>query len=389
VPDFSLGTGIPATITANPSTFNIAPGQSQVVTLTAPNPSVQFPPTLVALHGSTGGNNQDVYYEVELTDPPTSPPPPVPSFTLAATSAGATTATVQAGGAGASVALVVTPVNNFSSTVNLSIDGLPAGVTASPAALQSLPATSTTATMVTADTTATPGTYTLTAHGVDSTGTITVTATLPLVITAAPVVAAVTPVLSGVPTSELLTAGGQQIGFAVTLTSSQTAAMTVAYPNGVSGPAGPFAMLTGQSQQITLRAPVCYTSCGGGNVVLTVTSGTGAQVYSVPVTIVADTVPATFTLSLSSNSVMEGPGYGPGPIAIQVTGVSGYADDVVISFGGAEIPAITVPGDALGMWSTIDLSHVQITQSPTVIQATATGSDGTAQTISFQINWVN
>jgi 3',5'-cyclic AMP phosphodiesterase CpdA len=110
-------------------------------------------------------------------------PPPAPDFSITASP---TSFTIQQGSSDTSV-ITITSMNGFNQPVQLTASGVPSGVTAALNPQQVTPPVNglTTSTLtVTVDTTATPGSYTLTVTGTN--GTLTHNVDIPFVITAAP-----------------------------------------------------------------------------------------------------------------------------------------------------------------------------------------------------------
>jgi hypothetical protein len=105
-----------------------------------------------------------------------SPAPPAADFSLTATPAAVT---LMAGSAGQAVNVTAAPANGFSSAVAVTITGLPAGVTASPATLSLTPGTAQTTTL-TAATGAAAATPTLSFTG--TSGSLTHSATVALTV---------------------------------------------------------------------------------------------------------------------------------------------------------------------------------------------------------------
>lgn len=107
--------------------------------------------------------------------PNTQPPPPVPDFSL-----GLSTNSISVSQGGTSPALTVSvgSLNGFSGTVQVTLTGLPSGVTSNPASPLSIAAGSSTAVVFGAVATAAPGNFTIAAQGVS--GSLTHTQNLAL-----------------------------------------------------------------------------------------------------------------------------------------------------------------------------------------------------------------
>ncbi|WP_254062237.1 hypothetical protein [Acidobacterium sp. S8] len=156
--------GLPAGVTASPSTLNLTPGVPQNVTLTAAANAAVGKAT-VTFTGKSGALTHTA--AVALT---VAPAPPPPDFTL---SVNPQSLTLTAGASGQQIAVSAAAQNGFTGTVNVSVSGLPSGVTPSPSTLTLTPGT--------------PQNMTLTAASGAATGKVTVTftgATSPLTHTA-------------------------------------------------------------------------------------------------------------------------------------------------------------------------------------------------------------
>jgi hypothetical protein len=124
--------GIPAGVTATPSTFSLTPGTPQTVsfsataTATASTATVQFSGTAASLT-----HTAPVTLTVQAAVA-------TPDFSLTVTG---TTVTVTAGGAAQTVSVLATALNGFSGAIQVTTSGLPTGVTATPATFSLTPGT--------------------------------------------------------------------------------------------------------------------------------------------------------------------------------------------------------------------------------------------------------
>ncbi len=138
--------GLPAGVTASPASFTLQPGAAQTVTLAATRTAAAGSATAI-LTGTSGTRTHTVTLAVNVaaapTPPPVPPPTPTPApagdFTLAVTPGGQT---VTAGGAQVQATLLATALNGFAGTVTVTPNGLPAGVTVTPATLTLSPGAS-------------------------------------------------------------------------------------------------------------------------------------------------------------------------------------------------------------------------------------------------------
>ena len=166
-------TGLPSEMTANPATLTLTPGTAQNVTLSAASSGTAGSAT-VTLTGTSGALSHSATVMLTVT---AAPPPPDFSLTVSPTSLNIT-----AGAAGLPVSVLATALNGFTGTVAVAITGLPAGVTANPAALTLTPGTAQSTTLTAA--TGTPASAeTVTFTG--TAGSLTHSATLALTVQAA------------------------------------------------------------------------------------------------------------------------------------------------------------------------------------------------------------
>lgn len=129
--------GLPAGVTATPDGLSVA-RTPQNLTLTA-NATVAAGTATVTLTGTSGVLTHTA--TLALTTMPAAPPPPPPSapdFTLAVTPA---SQAIAQGTSGTALSVEAAASNGFASTVHVTVTGLPAGVTANPAAVSLIPGT--------------------------------------------------------------------------------------------------------------------------------------------------------------------------------------------------------------------------------------------------------
>ena len=167
--------GLPAGVTASPSTVVLSPGVSGTITLNATVAAVAGSST-VTLTGTSGSLNHTAMVGLTVV---AAPPPPA-DFSLAGTPA---SLSVTIGGSAGTVTLLASAANGFSGSVAVSVSGLPAGVTVSPATLTLAPGASQSVSL-SAGTSAVAGSATATFTGVS--GSLTHAATVALTVAAAP-----------------------------------------------------------------------------------------------------------------------------------------------------------------------------------------------------------
>ena len=171
--------GLPAGVTAAPVSVTVAPGASQAITLTA-SASAAAGTSTITLTGSSGSLSHTATFTLTIT----ATQPPDFSLTINPTSLTLTT-----GALGQQTAVSATGLNGFTSSVSVSISGLPTGVTVAPATLTLAPGTPQSLTL-TAAANATIGTSSVVIQG--QSGSLSHTATLSLTVAAPTGIDAVT-----------------------------------------------------------------------------------------------------------------------------------------------------------------------------------------------------
>jgi hypothetical protein len=158
--------GLPAGVTAQPSSLTLTPGTGATFTLTAPAGTAAGSAT-ATLTATSGALTHTGSLAITVAPPP-------PDFSLAVSPQ---SLSVTIGAAGQPVELTATAVNGFTDNVNVALSGLPAGVTANPASLSLTPGTPQSVTL-TAGNNAPAGTANVVFTG--TSGSLTHTATLAL-----------------------------------------------------------------------------------------------------------------------------------------------------------------------------------------------------------------
>ncbi len=160
--------GLPAGVTAQPSSLTLTPGTAATLTLTAPA-GTAIGSSTATLTGTSGALTHTASLAINVTPPP-------PDFSLAV-SPQSLSATI--GAAGQPVQLTETAVNGFTDNVNVALSGLPAGVTANPDSFSLTPGMPQSVTL-TAGNNAPAGTANVVFTG--TSGSLTHTATLALTV---------------------------------------------------------------------------------------------------------------------------------------------------------------------------------------------------------------
>jgi hypothetical protein len=140
--------GLPAGVTAQPATLLLTPGMAQSVTVSAGAGAAAGSATLT-FTGTSGALTHTAAVAATIAAAPS------PDFTLSVLPA---SLTLVASATGSPVSVTATAVNSFAGTVAVTITGLPAGVTASPATLNLTPGIAQNTTLTAALTAAAAGT---------------------------------------------------------------------------------------------------------------------------------------------------------------------------------------------------------------------------------------
>jgi hypothetical protein len=162
-------TGLPAGVTVQPSSLTLTPGTAQSVTITAAASAAAGNATLT-FTGTSGTLTHQATVAVTISSPAT------PDYTLTVSP---TSLTLTTGAAGSSVSVKANGVDGFSSTVKVTLAGLPSGVTANPTSLNLTPGTAQNTTL-TASSSAATASSTITFTG--TSGSLTHSASLGLTV---------------------------------------------------------------------------------------------------------------------------------------------------------------------------------------------------------------
>ncbi len=304
---------------------------------------------------------------------------PAPSFSLNLTPS---SLSIAQGDNGTS-AVDITRDGGFDGEVALSVNGVPAGVTATPDPATTAGATSTLTVSVDVD--AAPGTYTLTVTGTAS-GLADQTADLELTITAvvtgsftlamSPPAISVQQGASETSTVEITRTGGFDGDVALSV-SGMPQGMTAEFsPAGAPGEGGDGPQgIAGNSATLTVTvdgtvAPNDYT--------LTVTGtadGLADETTTLAVTVTAAPSPSfSLTLNPSSLSLAQG---GNGTSTIEITRSGGFTGEVALAVTGipAGVTAAPDPAGTTGTTSTLSVA-VGAGVAPGAYSLTVTGSAG-------------
>ncbi len=251
--------GLPSGVTLSPATLSVTPGVSAPLMFTAAS-SAAAATTMVTFTASSNGQSVNTQASLSVQAAPA-------DFSLGVTPG---TLTLAADGTAGTVSVLAAPQGGFSSSVQVAIAGLPAGVTAQPSSLTLTPGTAATLTLtVPAGTAVGSSTATLTG----TSGALTHTASL--AITVAPPPPDFSLAVSPQSLSVTIGAAGQPVQLTATAVNGFTDNVNVALtglPAGVTANPASLSLTPGTPQSVTLTAGN-NTPSGTANVVFTGTSG--------------------------------------------------------------------------------------------------------------------
>ena len=298
--------------------------------------------------------------------------PPNFSFTAMPSSV-----TLVAGGMGQPVAIDAFQVINFTGTVEVTISGLPSGVTANPSTLSLTPGIAQNV-VLTASLTATPGNATVTVKGTAGSTSHTVNIAVTISAPPPPEVS-----LTVSPTSLTLVAGtsGSKVSVLATAVNSFSGTVAIAItglPSGVTASPATLSLTPGTAQKVTLTA-ASAAAVGSATVTLTGTSGTLSHSATVALTISAAPPPPEFSLTVSPTSLTLVAGTSGSQVSVLATAVNSFSGTVAVAITGlpsgvTASPATLslTPGTAQNV--TLTAASAAAPGSPTV---TFTGTSGT------------
>ncbi len=271
--------GLPAGVSVSPPVLSLTPGIASTLMLTAGS-SVAASTATVTFAVTVSGQTASTQASLSVHNSP-----PTADFSFSATPA---SVTLTADGTPAAASLLATGQNGFSSSVQVTITGLPAGVTAQPSPVTLTPGTAAALTLTAPlGTAAASSTATLTA----TSGSLTHAATFIVTVTPPPPPAQPDFSLAVSPQSLTLTSGatGQAVQLTATALHGFTGAATVALsglPTGVTANPASLSLAPGVAQSVTLTA-ANSAATGNANVVFTATSGSLTHSVTLPLTVAA------------------------------------------------------------------------------------------------------
>ena len=355
--------GLPAGVTATPSALTVAPGQLGQFQLTASG-SASAPTATITATATSGAVSHMATAALTIT------PAPVPDFTL---SAAPGSLSLQGGGSSHLLSITVGSVQGFTGAVNVSLSGLPAGVTATPSTLSVTPGQI--------------GQFQLTASGSVTASTVTITATGTAGSLSHGATAALTVTPAVVPDFTLAVApgsmslrGGTSRMLNITVGSLEgfTDAVDVSLnnlPAGVTVTPATLSLTPGQLGQFQLTAST-VVSASTDTITATATAGAISHATTAALTITPAALP-DFTLSAAPASISLQGGGSARLLSVTASAVNGFTDPVNLSLSGlpagvTATPATlsVIPGQ-LGQFTLTASNSAAATSSATV---TVTGS---------------
>jgi hypothetical protein len=279
-------------------------------------------------------------------------PPPDKGFSITVAPAAIT---ADAGESNSTFSVSIAGQNGFADPVAITLSGLPAGVTTSPASPFSIPAGGSQKLLLSIPATISAGSFTVTASGTSAGLThsgnlaLTVHSLQDFGITLSP--ATIT-----------ANVGSSNSTFAVTTTSqngfSGSITVTLAgLPAGaMTSPASPFSVAAGSTQTVALSVP---STVPPGNFTLTVTGTSTSLIHSASLALTVDPL-TDFSIAALPSTVTVNAGGSSSAFAVSITGQNGFTDPVVVTLAGLPPGAMTSPASpfsvAPGSSQTVDLS---------------------------------
>lgn len=295
---------------------------------------------------------------------------PSPNFTLAAAPS---TVSLQSGGSPRALTVTAAPVNGFSTPVNVSLNGLPTGVTANPSSLSVTPG-QLAQFMLTASTSAaaTSGTMvTVTA----SSGTLSHTATAALAISSAPVPDFT---ITAAPSAVALQSGGSASSLTITAAAVNgfTDPVSISLsglPTGVTATPSTLTVTPGQLGQFTLTASSSAATTSAATITVTGAADSLTHTATTALSISPAIIP-DFTITAMPASLSMQSGGSVRTLSITAGAINGFADPVTLSLSGLPAGVTATP-------STVSVTPGQIGQFVLTASSSAATTSGATVTI--------
>ena len=300
------------------------------------------------------------------------PPPPVGNFSIVVSPA---TITAAAGSSNATFAVSTTAQNGFTGSAAVTLTGLPAGTTTSPASPFNVAVGSSQTVTVSVPTTASSSNYTVTATG--SSGSLSHSTALTLTVSAAQDFS-----IALAPNAITTGAGTSNSTFNASITgmngfTSSAAVTLTGLPAGTTtSPASPFNVAAGSSQTVTLSLPATVSN---GNYTVTATANSGSLTH---LTVLALTVGTAqnFSIALSPSAITTNAGMSNSSVTVSILGENGFSGSVALALSGLPAGVTTSPASPFNV-AAGSSQIVTLFPSTTVpsgnYTVTATGTSGT------------
>lgn len=312
---------------------------------------------------------------------PPPPPPPAPDFSLSVSPG---SISVEQGATSGAATVAVNPINDFTGSVSIAVEGLPAGVTSSPASPFSVGAGQSQQVTFSASTSVVDGSYALTLRG--TSGALSFTATLTLTVTPRPDFS-----LSVSPNSTSVEQGATSAAVTVTVNPingfTNSASIDIeGLPAGVSSsPISPFAVAAGASQSVVFSASTLAT-VGDYNLTFRGTSGTLTYSLTLTLTVVQQPL-ADFSVSVTPPTISL-PANGTASVQACVNATTSGSTNYTVDLSYSTLPQeVTGVFDSsaisLGQCATLTLTATKDAPAVSGFSVTATAtraSDGIART---------
>jgi hypothetical protein len=280
------------------------------------------------------------------------PPPPAKDFSIALSPA---TITADAGNSNSNFTVSIVGQNGFSDPVTVTLSGLPAGVTTSPASPFAVSTGNSQTLALSIPETIAAGKFTVTASGTSA--GLTRSGNLALTVHSLQDFG-----MTLSPASITANAGGSNSTFAVTTTSQHgfSSSITITLsglPSGATtSPASPFTVAAGSTQSVVLSVP---STVAPGNFTLMVSGTSAALTHSASLALTVDPL-SDFSIAALPSTVTANAGGSSSAFAVSITGQNGFADPVMVTLSGLPAGSTTTPPSpfsvAPGNSQTVNLS---------------------------------
>lgn len=330
--------GLPAGVTASPSTLTLTSGVAQTITLSAAADAQPVSATLT-LQGTSGVLSGNLMLPLALSAAVTAPQ--TPDFSL---SVAPSAITLSAGGSSGQVTLSAVAINGFAGPISVSLSGLPSGVVAMPAGFTLTPGTPQQISLTVAATdTAAAATLVFNA----SAGTLAHTAELAVTITPPQPTFS----LQVTPATLTLSPGGgaQPISVSATALYGFSGPINVVLsglPAGVTASPSNLTLTPGIAQTVNVTAG---SNAAAGTAALNLLGSSGTISGGATVGLTIDTSTPNFVFSATPSTITVTPGTFQ-PVTLAIVPLSGFNSAVTVTTG--TLPDGVVVSPLIGAGST-------------------------------------